>query len=198
MSAAASLPVCQVIVVLPISVPPGTGFGSARRTTPITVPLFAGPITVALFAGGGEDDAVESGDGRPQPMMERPASIRQIAATHEIPVANGCFLSVNMIELDSAPCPAQQLLQRRVEFWAPVGLTRPSRPSVISRPSTIPPGELRSFLTRRNALAPYRLSKTIGRRSFFGLFRLSTRGFGPLRFDTFFCRPLGFAPFHWL
>jgi hypothetical protein len=49
-------------------------------------------------------------------MTKRPASIRQIAATHEMPVANGCFLSGRMIELDKAPCRAQQVLQRRAEF----------------------------------------------------------------------------------
>src|SRR5437762_14315341 len=90
MSAAASLPVCQVIVVLPISVPPGTGVGSARRTT---------PVTGALFSGARGGDSVESEDGRPQPMTKRPASIRQSAAMHEIAVANSCFLSVIMIEL---------------------------------------------------------------------------------------------------
>src|SRR5437016_6112332 len=90
MSAAASLPVCQVIVVLPISVPPGTGLGSARRTT---------PATGALFSGAEGGNAVESEDGPPQPMTKRPASIRQSAATREIAVASSCFLSVIMIEL---------------------------------------------------------------------------------------------------
>src|SRR5947207_15119018 len=90
MSAAASLPVCQVIVVLPISVPPGTGLGSARRTT---------PTTDALFSGAEGGNAVESEDGPPQPMTKRPASIRQSAATREIAVANNCFFSVTMIEL---------------------------------------------------------------------------------------------------
>ena len=107
MSATASLPVCQVIVVLPTSVPPGTGLGSARRTT---------PITVASFADAGEDDAVESGDGRPQPMTKRPASVRQIAATHEIPVANGCFLSVSMIELNNAPCRGRATSSRYIRY----------------------------------------------------------------------------------
>src|SRR5437773_25296 len=98
MSASASLPVCQVIVVLPISVPPGTGLGSARRTT---------PTSLALFSGAGGRGAAESEeDGRPQPVTKRPASMRQSAGPHEIALANSSFLSVTMIELIMlvAPC----------------------------------------------------------------------------------------------
>src|SRR5436190_10937826 len=91
MSAADSLPVCQVIVVVPVSVPPGTGLGAARRTT---------PTSLALFSDAGGTGAAESGeDGRPQPMTKRPASIRQSAVPREIVLANSSFLFVTMIEL---------------------------------------------------------------------------------------------------
>src|SRR5436190_4064500 len=90
MSATASLPVCQVIVVLPIAVPPGTGLGSARRTTPTTVALLSG-------AAGSAVESEE--DGPPQPVIKRPATIRQSAAADEIALANSSFLSVSMHEL---------------------------------------------------------------------------------------------------
>src|ERR1039457_6997546 len=81
------------MVVLPFGFPTGTGSGSARRTTPATF-----------------DSAV----GRSQLAMKRPASVRQIAAAHEILVANSCLLSIVMIALKNAPCCAQQVHRRFV------------------------------------------------------------------------------------
>src|ERR1044071_3813163 len=101
MSAADSLPVCQVIVVFPISVPPGTGLGSARRTTPTTVGLLSGA------AGGGAVESEE--DGPPQPMTKRPARTRQSAAQGEIALTDSSFLSLTMIELIMLLTPRNNL-----------------------------------------------------------------------------------------
>jgi hypothetical protein len=55
---------------------------------------------------GEEVDSAE----RLQLVMKKLASVRQIAAAHEILVANNCLLSISMIALKNASCCAQQVL----------------------------------------------------------------------------------------
>ena len=76
--------------------PAGTGLGSARRTTPVSVSRLAGSAVVPSFG----DIEVEL---RSQPKTKTLASVRPITATHGIRLANGCcLLSGNMAALKSA------------------------------------------------------------------------------------------------